>query len=53
MKLPDIADKVKGKLPGGKKKKWILAGGVVVLVVGGLGIHSYSRAKAAKEKQQP
>lgn len=50
MKLPDIADKVKGKLPGGKKKKWILAGGVVVLVVGGLGIHSYSRAKAAKEK---
>ena len=48
MKLPDIANKI--KLPGGKKKKWILAGGVVVLVIGGLGVHSYSRAKAAKEK---
>ena len=46
MKLPDIASKI--KLPGRKKKKWILAGGVLVLIVGGLGIHSYS--KAAKEK---
>ena len=36
--------------PGRKKKKWILAGGVLVLIVGGLGIHSYSKAKAAKEK---
>ena len=50
MKLPDIANKIKIRLPGGKKKKWILAGGVVVLVVGGLGIHSYSKAKAAKER---
>ena len=48
MKLPDIASKI--KLPGRKKKKWILAGGVLVLIVGGLGIHSYSKAKAAKEK---
>ena len=28
MKLPDIASKI--KLPGRKKKKWILAGGVLV-----------------------
>ena len=48
MKLPDIASKI--KLPGRKKKKWILAGGVLVLIVGGLGIHSYSKAKAAREK---
>ena len=48
MKLPDIVSKI--KLPGRKKKKWILAGGVLVLIVGGLGIHSYSKAKAAKEK---
>ena len=48
MKLPDIASKI--KLPGRKKKKWILAGGVLVLIVGGLGIHSYSKAKVAKEK---
>ena len=48
MKLPDIASKI--KLPSRKKKKWILAGGVLVLIVGGLGIHSYSKAKAAKEK---
>ena len=45
MKLPDIASKI--KLPDRKKKKWILAGGVLVLIVGGLGIHSYSKAKAA------
>lgn len=50
MKLPDIANKIKIKLPDGKKKKWILAGGVLVLIVGGLGIHSYSKAKAAKER---
>ena len=30
MKLPDIASKI--KLPGRKKKKWILAGGVLVLI---------------------
>ena len=48
MKLPDIVSKI--KLPGRKKEKWILAGGVLVLIVGGLGIHSYSKAKAAKEK---
>ena len=30
MKLPDIASKI--KLTGRKKKKWILAGGVLVLI---------------------
>ena len=48
MKLPDIASKI--KLPGRKKKKWILAGGVLVLIVGGLGIHSYRSGKGSKRK---